>query len=94
MRVQACFGETPLNLTMGGRLAMVLRLADGEGQPAICPLHHGIQPDIVVEEIIGRDPALKVAQRCGVAELNLPPESGYGGILAQIGARCGDDHWD
>lgn len=40
----ACLGKVLLDFTMGRRLAMILRLADGKGKPPVSPLNYGIQP--------------------------------------------------
>lgn len=63
-------GEMRIDLALGGRLAVILRLADGKGDLPIRPLHHRGEFHVIAEDIVRRDSALQILQRRGMNELD------------------------
>ncbi len=83
--------EVLLDLAISGRFAVILRLADGEGNLAIGPLNDGGEPHVIAKDLVRGDPALQILQRRGMDELD---GLTCAGIAAKVRHGMGDDFRD
>lgn len=80
--------EVLLDLAGRGGLAVILGLADGEGDLTIRPLHDGGEFHVISKDFVCGDPALQILQRCGVDELDGLTRAG---LATQVRHRVGDN---
>lgn len=77
-------GEVGLDVAISGRFAVVLRLANGEGDLSIGPFDHGGEMHIVFKDLVGGQPSFQILQRCRVNDAKLVSERRNGWIVPQI----------